>query len=110
MNGKGFKSADLGAEWEGGLGYKGVEYWVGPSEVDVRVRNEVNNRVSAIWSECTSWQEWARARADGVDTMATIPGHVTDEVVIVGNHRDGTFHAVAHEAMHLYSSLGTRRW
>jgi hypothetical protein len=23
------------------------------------------------------------------DTMATIPGHITDEIVILGNHRDG---------------------
>lgn len=24
------------------------------------------------------------------DTMATIPGHITDEVIILGNHRDGS--------------------
>ena len=24
-----------------------------------------------------------------IDTMATIPGHITDEVIIMGNHRDG---------------------
>ncbi len=24
------------------------------------------------------------------NTMAVIPGHVTDEIVMVGNHRDGT--------------------
>jgi N-acetylated-alpha-linked acidic dipeptidase len=23
--------------------------------------------------------------------MATIPGHITDEIVILGNHRDGVF-------------------
>jgi N-acetylated-alpha-linked acidic dipeptidase len=24
------------------------------------------------------------------NTMAVIPGHIRDEVVIIGNHRDGT--------------------
>lgn len=24
------------------------------------------------------------------DTMAVIPGHISDEVLVIGNHRDGT--------------------
>jgi N-acetylated-alpha-linked acidic dipeptidase len=31
----------------------------------------------------------SRRFADDVDTMATIPGHITDEVIVLGNHRDG---------------------
>lgn len=50
LNGKGLKGGDIAADWVGGLGYKGVEYWVGPSEVNLRVKNEVNNRVMPIWS------------------------------------------------------------
>jgi hypothetical protein len=50
LNGKGHKGADISADWVGGLGYKGVEYGVGPSEVDLRLKNEVNNRVMPIWS------------------------------------------------------------
>ena len=25
------------------------------------------------------------------NTMAAIPGHITDEVVLIGNHRDGEY-------------------
>lgn len=28
--------------------------------------------------------------------MAVIPGHITDEVIILGNHRDGEFTKVHH--------------
>ena len=31
--------------------------------------------------------------ADMSDTMAVIPGHITDEVVVIGNHRDGVSHS-----------------
>ena len=33
----------------------------------------VDNKVTPIWN-----------------TVAVIPGHITDEVVAIGNHRDGT--------------------
>ena len=26
------------------------------------------------------------------NTMAVIPGYIKDEIVVMGNHRDGTFH------------------
>lgn len=51
LNGKGSKVSDFGQEWVGGLGYKGVEYWSGPSEVELEMKNEVNTRVMPIWSE-----------------------------------------------------------
>ncbi|WVQ72430.1 hypothetical protein IAR50_001982 [Cryptococcus sp. DSM 104548] len=71
LQGKGIHAEALGPEWTGGLGYYGVDYFVGPSEVDLHLVNEVNTRVMPIWN-----------------TMAVIPGHITDEVVIFGNHRD----------------------
>ena len=71
LEGKGMKAEDVKADWVGGLGFYGVEYWTGPSDVDLHFVNEVNTRVMPIWN-----------------TMATIPGHITDEVIILGNHRD----------------------
>ncbi|ODN82116.1 hypothetical protein L202_02423 [Cryptococcus amylolentus CBS 6039] len=71
LQGKGIHAKDLGPDWVGGLGFYGVDYFVGPSDVDLHLVNEVNTRVMPIWN-----------------TMAVIPGHITDEVVIFGNHRD----------------------
>jgi hypothetical protein len=42
LQGKGIPAGDLGKEWVGGLGYYGVEYFTGPSEVDMHFVNEVN--------------------------------------------------------------------
>ncbi|KAK8864419.1 hypothetical protein IAR55_001667 [Kwoniella newhampshirensis] len=71
LEGKGIHAGDLGKDWVGGLGFHGVDYFVGPSEADLHLVNDVNTRVIPIWN-----------------TMAVIPGHITDEVVIFGNHRD----------------------
>lgn len=71
LNGKGIAATDLGDAFSGGLTHHGVEYWTGPSEVDLHLVNEVNTRVMPIWN-----------------TMAVIPGAIKDEVVIMGNHRD----------------------
>ncbi|WVR07065.1 hypothetical protein IAU60_004104 [Kwoniella sp. DSM 27419] len=71
LEGQGIHASDLGDEWVGGLGYHGVDYFVGPSEVELHFVNEMNDRVMPIWN-----------------TMAVIPGHITDEVIILGNHRD----------------------
>ena len=69
LHGKGIPAGELGKEWVGGLGYYGVEYFTGPSEVDLHFVNEVNTvsmramyfmasrscmhmqRVMPIWSE-----------------------------------------------------------
>lgn len=51
LNGKGSKVSDFGQEWVGGLGYKGVEYWTGPSDDELEMKNEVNTRIMPIWSE-----------------------------------------------------------
>lgn len=66
---RGKTASDMGSGWEGGI--KGVKYWTGPSKIEVRVRNEVSTRVMPIWN-----------------TMAKIPGHIPDEAVMIGNHRD----------------------
>ncbi|KIR25712.1 membrane protein [Cryptococcus deuterogattii LA55] len=71
LEGKGIHASDLGPDWVGGLGHHGVDYYVGPSDVDLHLVNEVNARIMPIWN-----------------TMAVIPGHITDEVIILGNHRD----------------------
>lgn len=71
LKGKGLKAADVDASFEGGLGHYGVEYWTGPGDLDIHFVNEVNTRIMPIWN-----------------TMAVIPGHIHDEVIFVGNHRD----------------------
>lgn len=72
LNGKGVKGTEISADWNGGLGYKGVEYWVGPSEVDLRLRNEVNNRVMPIWSEFRQFQRWALRMVWGIVIIKVI--------------------------------------
>ncbi|WWC61997.1 uncharacterized protein I303_104584 [Kwoniella dejecticola CBS 10117] len=71
LEGKGLKASELGPYFTGGLEYHGVEYYIGPSDVDLHLVNEMNDRVLPIWN-----------------TMAVIPGHISDEVIILGNHRD----------------------
>ncbi|WWC70018.1 uncharacterized protein I206_103962 [Kwoniella pini CBS 10737] len=71
LEGKGIKASELGPYFTGGLEYYGVEYYIGPSDVDLHLVNEMNDRVLPIWN-----------------TMAVIPGHISDEVIILGNHRD----------------------
>ncbi|GAA5854006.1 hypothetical protein JCM8547_008190 [Rhodosporidiobolus lusitaniae] len=76
LNGKGVRLEDVREGkpegWrEGGLGGRGVEYWTGPSEGEVEVVNSVEEKVTAIWN-----------------TYALIPGHISDEVVVLGNHHD----------------------
>ncbi|KLT44260.1 Zn-dependent exopeptidase [Cutaneotrichosporon oleaginosum] len=71
LKGHGIPASDLGAAFGGGLTHWGVEYWTGPSSTPLRLVNEVNRRVMPVWN-----------------TMAYIPGHVRDEVVLMGNHRD----------------------
>lgn len=51
LEGKGIHASDLGPDWVGGLGHHGVDYYVGPSDVDLHLVNEVNTRVMPIWSK-----------------------------------------------------------
>ncbi|KAL7421862.1 Vacuolar protein sorting-associated protein 70 [Cryptotrichosporon argae] len=71
LKGKGLAASELGPSFEGGLGFHGVEYFTGPSDIDLHLVNQVNTRVMPIWN-----------------TMAVIPGHISSEAVIMGNHRD----------------------
>ena len=74
LNGHGPKASDFNQYWQGGkLGYKGVEYNIGPTPDDV-VINLYNHQ------EYVTTPLW--------DVIGTIKGTIPDEVVILGNHRD----------------------
>ena len=74
LNGHGPKASDFNQYWEGGgLGYKGVEYNIGPSASNV-VLNLVNEQ------EYTTTPLW--------NVIGIINGTLADEVVVLGNHRD----------------------
>ena len=75
LNGHGPKADTINEWWSrnAGLGYKGVEYYIGPTPDDVVVNlvNEQDYAISPIW-----------------DVIGVINGSIHDEVIIVGNHRD----------------------
>ncbi|KPV73187.1 uncharacterized protein RHOBADRAFT_38815 [Rhodotorula graminis WP1] len=107
LNGRGVRLED-GREgkpqgWrEGGLGGFGVEYWTGDGEVEVELVNVVEDKITPIWN-----------------TYALIPGHVSDEVVVLGNHHDAwTFGAAdpssgtasVHETVRALGALLDKGW
>lgn len=62
------------ASWQtGGLGYKGVEYNIGPSpeSVTINLYNEQEYVTTPLWN-----------------VIGVINGTISDEVIVVGNHRD----------------------
>jgi N-acetylated-alpha-linked acidic dipeptidase len=74
LKGHGPKAKDLGGDWNsGGLGYKGVEYWVGPTPDDVAINlyNEQEYVITPLWN-----------------VIGVINGTIEDEVIVLGNHRD----------------------
>ncbi|EQL02854.1 glutamate carboxypeptidase 2 [Ophiocordyceps sinensis CO18] len=75
LNGHGPKVADLGASWTRnlGLGYKGVDYSIGPSPetVVLNLTNEQSYTTTPIW-----------------DVIGVVNGTIPNEVIVVGNHRD----------------------
>ncbi len=74
LNGHGPKASDFNKYWQGGgLGYKGVEYNIGPSPDDL-VLNLVNEQ------EYVTTPMW--------NVIGIINGTLPDEVIILGNHRD----------------------
>ena len=74
LNGHGPKASDFSEYWQGGgLGYRGVEYNIGPSPSNI-VLNLVNQQ------EYTTTPIW--------NVIGIINGTLSDEVVILGNHRD----------------------
>ena len=74
LNGHGPKSTDFNEWWQtGGLGYKGVDYNIGPSPPHLTL-NLVNDQ------EYVTTPFW--------NVIGIINGTISDEVVILGNHRD----------------------
>jgi N-acetylated-alpha-linked acidic dipeptidase len=74
LKGHGKKASSLGKSWSGnGLGYKGVEYWIGPTPADVVINlyNHQEYVTTPLWN-----------------VIGIINGTLPDEVVILGNHRD----------------------
>jgi N-acetylated-alpha-linked acidic dipeptidase len=74
LNGEGPKASSLGKKWEGGgLGYKGIKYNIGPSPswVALNLVNEQEYVITPMWN-----------------VIGIINGSFSDEVVILGNHRD----------------------
>ncbi|KAK1757427.1 hypothetical protein QBC47DRAFT_296294 [Echria macrotheca] len=75
LNGHGPKAKDLNKWWtrNTGLGYKGVDYYIGPTPDDVVVNlyNEQEYVITPLWN-----------------VIGVINGTIPDEVIVVGNHRD----------------------
>ena len=74
LNGHGPKASDFNQYWQGGgLGYKGVEYNIGPSPKNIVLNlvNEQEYMTTPLWN-----------------VIGIINGTFADEVVILGNHRD----------------------
>lgn len=69
LNQQGLSSDELGDQWKGEL--DGVDYNVGPSELEVTLFNEQDYAIRPNYN-----------------VIGTIEGIIKDEVVIVGNHRD----------------------
>lgn len=74
LNGYGLNAADFNKYWQGGgLGYKGVDYNIGPSppELVLNLVNEQEYVTTPMWN-----------------VIGIINGTLPDEVVVLGNHRD----------------------
>ncbi|KIX04555.1 uncharacterized protein Z518_05425 [Rhinocladiella mackenziei CBS 650.93] len=73
LNGHGLNASDFNDDWRGGLGYKGVDYNIGPSPDDVVLNliNEQDYVTTPLWN-----------------VIGMINGTIPDEVVVLGNHRD----------------------
>jgi N-acetylated-alpha-linked acidic dipeptidase len=75
LNSHGPKAKDFSKYWQRnlGLGYKGVEYHIGPSPEDtvLNLYNEQEYVITPQWN-----------------VIGIVNGTIPDEVVIVGNHRD----------------------
>lgn len=74
LKGHGPNASSLGEFWkDGGLGYLGVEYYIGPTPDDLvlNLYNEQEYVITPLWN-----------------VIGVINGTIEDEVVILGNHRD----------------------
>ena len=74
LNGHGPKASEFNEYWQGGgLGYKGVEYNIGPSPENMALNlvNEQEYVTTPLWN-----------------VIGIINGTLPDEVIVLGNHRD----------------------
>ncbi|KAH9838893.1 putative glutamate carboxypeptidase [Teratosphaeria destructans] len=74
LNGHGPSASSFGSHWQtGGLGYKGVEYSIGPSpdSVTINLVNEQEYVTTPLWN-----------------VIGVINGSLADEVIVIGCHRD----------------------
>lgn len=74
LKGHGPQAKTIGEYWKGGgLGYKGVDYYVGPTPDDLvlNLYNQQNYTITPIWN-----------------VIGVINGTIEDEIVVLGNHRD----------------------
>ncbi len=74
LNGHGPKSSHFNNYWKGGgLQYKGVDYNIGPSpsNIELNLVNQQEYTITPIWN-----------------VIGIINGTLSDEVIILGNHRD----------------------
>ncbi|KAK4504215.1 hypothetical protein PRZ48_005131 [Zasmidium cellare] len=74
LNGHGPNVSSFGADWQGGgLQYKGIDYNIGPTPDSVKVNlfNKQEYVTTPLW-----------------DTIGVINGTISDEVIVIGNHRD----------------------
>jgi N-acetylated-alpha-linked acidic dipeptidase len=74
LKGHGPRAKTLGKAWkDGGLAYQGVEYYVGPSPDSIALN---------LWNQ----QEYVTTPMWNV--IGVINGTLSDEVIVLGNHRD----------------------
>ncbi|KAF2755506.1 protease [Pseudovirgaria hyperparasitica] len=74
LNGYGPKASKFNKFWQGGgLGYKGVDYNIGPTPDDlvINLSNEQDYQITPLWN-----------------VIGIINGTIADEVIVLGNHRD----------------------
>lgn len=74
LNGHGPNASAFPDSWQGGgLGYKGVHYNIGPTpdSVSINLMNEQEYVTTPLWN-----------------VIGVINGSISDEVIVVGNHRD----------------------
>ncbi|KAI1974864.1 hypothetical protein LOZ51_001661 [Ophidiomyces ophidiicola] len=74
LNGHGPKATDMNKNWEGGaLSHKGVKYNIGPSPENtvLNLYNDQDYVITPLWN-----------------VIGVIRGSLSDEVIIMGNHRD----------------------
>ncbi|KAL7928728.1 hypothetical protein V8C35DRAFT_317384 [Trichoderma chlorosporum] len=74
LQGHGPRAADMNSEWHGGgLYYKGVDYYAGPSPSHIVLN--LNNQMSFPTKNVHQ-------------VLGAIKGSIEDEVILLGNHRD----------------------